>query len=434
MNIMYYILAFLNLITLLFNKRKLDFITIYFLSSLFYYLNIIWGEVYTKQDYILISQEINDITYIIMIINMGLIFLFQIMPNITLYKDRYNLKNNIVKNKNYNCEKYAINTLACINFIIAIYIANKFGLFSLTEFDKLNILSSSTFIVSYFKVISIFMYVYIFTQQKVIYNKITYILIMSSIGITFLLGHRSYIVIGSIAIIFNYIYISSNKFKNMFVYIIKYKKLVFVIAMFGIGVYIIKGIYVALFTGQYELVIDRLTNIDYYIHSFKLAESNTIMKYINTISNTNYKVSTSTYIIIITYFIPFISRLFSVESFSSMMQRDLFPSARKGSLGSTFIGEAYANGGIVAVFIFIFILLMICKLLYDIYKKYNGNLGRTFILLTAIELAFYIHRNGLATTVIRVRSYIYILILLSIMKYIYKVIITSSPKLQKNNK
>ena len=101
MNIMYYILAFLNLITLLFNKRKLDFITIYFLSSLFYYLNIIWGEVYTKQDDILISQEINDITYIIMIINMGLIFLFQIMPNITLYKDRYNLKNNMYTRYEY---------------------------------------------------------------------------------------------------------------------------------------------------------------------------------------------------------------------------------------------------------------------------------------------------------------------------------------------
>ena len=49
----------------------------------------------------------------------------------------------------------------------------------------------------------------------------------------------------------------------------------------------------------------------------------------------------------------------------------------------------------------------------------KDNIIKTFILISGIDLSFYIHRNSLDYALIRIRSYIYIVIIIYVIKIIF---------------
>lgn len=400
----------------------------YFFSSVIYYINIFFGQIFQKTGNIVIGSDINNVTYFIMVINMILILLFQFIPQVS-FKKRvtfFNDTNDYFDGSlNLKSEKLAVITLALIMFMISFYIIKSYGIFSLESFDKLEILNSTGFVISYFKPISLVLFAYIFIQEDIDYSKKIYFIILFNIFITFMLGHRSYIVLGGIIILFDYIIKNSVEHYNMFDFMKKHSKVILLILVLGISVYAVKGVYVALFTGQFELAFERLTDVDYYLNSVKLAESNSIMRYINTVTEMNFRVGTSTYFTLVTYIIPLISRYIPVVSFSTILQEEVFVNARPGSLGSSFIAEAFSNGGIIMVIIVIFSIMILLSVLFNIYCRCKTNLIKIFTLICAIELSFYIHRNSLVTVLVRIRGYLYILILIYLIRYFYKMLIKS---------
>lgn len=426
-----------NLLIILFRKSKLDFITIYFLSSAIYYVNLFFGEIYTRYSNVISGYEINEKTYFVMIMNMSLILVFFVFSKVNFSKKK--IEANLTDIHNINSfrfeEKKAINILSFITFLLAVYMVIQFRLFTLVEFNKIDVLNSSGTVEYYFKAIALFLFVYIFTQKQIKYSFYTYLYILFSIFTTFMLGHRSYIVIGILAILFDKIANSVQKENNLISYLLKNKKIVMFVLLFIFFVYSIKGVYVALFTKQFDLVVSRLTSWEYYINTFKISESNTILRYVDVIASTNFRVDSSTYLIVISYFIPVISRLFEANTFSDILHQNFFSEAQAGTLGSSFIAEALANGGTVLLVIMLILLLSLLKWASHMYTKCKTSYTKTFLLLLGIEFSFYIHRNGLGVGVLRIRSYLYILLLIIFLIFIFKILSRKSrTSKHKNNK
>ncbi len=411
----YITLIIINLVTFLTKYKKIDFIFIYFLSSIIYYAGAIFGKLYYSYRGNLIQEcDINSNTYILLIINMLLIFICTLLPekNIVLRKTKNN-KNNI----NLNFEKIAMNVFFLLCFVLSLYSILKLNLFSNTgKFNKTQLLENTGTIIEYFKSIVMFAVVYIFTETGIKYSKITYCLLIFSLFITFFLGHRSYIIIALIAI--GYYYYNekiSNNNINLLHSIVKNYKII-LLSLFVIFItFAIKGVTAALFDNNMTLVKYRLTNLEYYINTFKTSEPNTITMNLDTIIKNNYRLEQSSYPILITLFVPFISRFIQYTSFTYVYQEVLFGVSNRAS---TFIGEAFANGGILAVVLIIIMLLLLLKFINMKLVNCKNNIIRTFILILGIDLSFYIHRNSMDYVFIRIRSYIYIVILIYIIKII----------------
>lgn len=421
---LYFILVSINFFVMLTDKKKSNFITIYFLSSLVYYLNSFFGEIYYKLNNTIFSYDINEKTYHILCINMLIILFFQLLPNFSFKKSK-KLKY-IDKPKKKLSMNHLIGERATMSFvgfvmlIMGVYVILRYNLLSSTSFNKTAILENTTFIVTYYKNVSLFLFLYIFINEKNKFSWITYATTLFSVLVTFLLGHRSYIVIGVLGISFNYIIKKLLKEKNLLAFLLRNKKVIVLGLGLVLTVYSVKGIFNPLITGQYELVKERLSDPSFYLDSFRISESNSIFSYIDRIVSYDYRINQSTYIIIPSYFIPFISRYLPSTTFGTLLQRDLFPNLRAGSLGSTYIGEAYANGGYFMVIAIIIIVMIFLKIIFSLYKNVNSNYLKTFLLLCGIEFSFYIHRNGLGTVILRIRVYLYIMILLLVLNFLFK--------------
>ena len=90
-------------------------------------------------------------------------------------------------------------------------------------------------------------------------------------------------------------------------------------------------------------------------------------------------------------------------------------------LGSTYIGEIYAHGGIVFVLIEICILFFFISVMNRLSKSVKHGLDYTIVGITLTYFTFYIHRNSLINLLTMVRSYLYLWIVLKLLKtFLYR--------------
>lgn len=407
-------LIIINLIVFLFRTKKMNFLFIYFLSSIIYYIFAISGKLYILDvNGSIWGYDIDIKTNIVLIINMVLIFIATLIPEKNIVIKKKSKKKHI----NLDLEKCSMSIFFIMCFILTIYTVITTNMFSSSgNFNKEKLMENTGTIVEYFKSIIMFSIVYIFIEKDIQYKLSTKILLMGSLFVTFLLGHRSYIVIAIIAIGFNYYNekIAKNN-KSLFRAIIKNYKIVLIAMLVIFVTFMIKGVTAALFDHNFDLVKTRLTNLDYYINTFKISEPNTTTMNLDTILRNNYMLDKSSYTILITLFIPFISRIVKFESFTYMYQETLFGTSNRAS---TFLGEAYANGGFLLVGVIITLLLLLLKFIDIKFKNSNNNILKTFMLISGVDLSFYIHRNSMDYAFVRIRSYIYIVILIYIIKLI----------------
>lgn len=412
LRIIYILLIFINLIIFLTKYKKVNFLFIYFISSIVYYAGAIWGKLYyLYNNNLLYEYDINSNTYIALIINMALIMISTLLPekNIVLGREKK-------KNTNLYIEKITMNLFFILCFLLTIYCSLKLNLFSNTnKFNKEELLNNTGTIIEYFKAMIMFAVVYIFIQNDIKYNKFIYVLLIFSIMVTFLLGHRSYIIIALLAIGYYYYNKMSNA-NSLLQSVIKNYKIIILGIFIVFITFAIKGVTAALFDNNMSLVKSRLTSLEYYIKTFKTSEPNTITINLDTIIKNNYRLEKSSYPILITLIIPFISRAIPYTSFTYIYQETLFGTTTRAS---TFIGEAFANGGFLVVALVIMILLLLLQLINMKLINCKDNIIKTFILISGIDLSFYIHRNSLDYALIRIRSYIYIVIIIYVIKIIF---------------
>ena len=417
------------LLTLLFyillKKRKIDFFTIGALSILIYYFPVFIGQL--KSSYSNRIILIDDKSYMCVAI-FALIYLIFL-----LFTDKYSLKNvTITKNINDKVEKYkaikndnlsnfCVLLLSLIGLCMMMYTFIKTN--GLTDtFNKMQLLTATDRITEYMKYIGTFTFVYSFCFKG---KYINFCRINSLIIIlyTFLLGHRSFIVIGLISIFINYL--GSNSSIRL-IDLIKKKKMVllsvFVVFFFFI---FIKGVFAALMNGDFELVSSRLTNQEYYINTLLTSEPNSIMLNLNNVVSYNLTYGFDNYIFGTLSLIPLLGDVFisnfNYVTFERVLNLTFNKQLDLGiGLGCTFIGEAYAVGNIFYLIIITILTLLLIKNFIKKREKTNNPYTYVFLSIVLSYFTFYIHRNSLLFMLITIRAYIYILILLIILKGLFK--------------
>ena len=405
----YIILVITIFIIILFSAKKVDFIIIFFLSTIIYYMNAFTGKLYINngEAWLYIDKS----TYIVLIINLVIILISYLFSSLFIKKYDKPMEKN--KNDIFIEKKFA-NIITIINIIgiFSTIFSLRYYIFN-NNYNKVAIMQNTNKIQEYYKMFTMFWAIYVFTNKDIKYKPYVYIVATMGLALTFLLGHRSFAVITIIAIIFNYFYININENSTLLKFVIKHRKLVIIIILLIFFVFTIKGIYTALFNKDYKLVWERLTNISYYTKTIKISEPNAILTNLNTIVKNDYRLETNSFLNALKYIIPGLTKLNENISFTVLYQEDLYSTNNNAS---TFLGEAYANGGFIVVTIISCLVCFTLIIIYYYYCRCNSRIGKTFLILSGIDISFYIHRNSLDYVICRIRYFLYFVILLAIIR------------------
>lgn len=426
MIIVFYVIFIITLSYTVLKKRKFDFFSIAVFSAFIYFFPGFLGVVRSGTGEILTIDNrvyICFITYLVMLQGMMLIADKKILKlgDKKIYSP-IDYNDNLYSN---SFENLSILVFELIGLVMMIYTIAHYGL-STGSFNKMELLSKTNKVTEYFKYIALFTFTYSFIAKGQ-FIRITRFLSLMLIGYTFLLGHRSFIVIGIIAIFMHYIGsvepISVGK-------IIKDHPWAFIsIIVSAVFFLFIKGVFAALMSGQYELVKSRLSSLEYYRNTFLESEANTI-----TLNLQNVVTSGTTYPIgqyfmglfgLIPIFGDKILNFFEYKSFETALNEQFNTQLSEGiGLGSTFLGEGYAIGNVIGVFFVLFLILIL--ILFNISKRNNTQsiFSYVFFSIMLTYLTFYIHRNSLFFLLITGRAYLYIWFMAFIMKEFFQQIIS----------
>ena len=431
MNYIILVLAVISTSYVIFKARKFDYFTVLVFSTVLYYFPMILGRVRLSQN-LDATIDISSSAYVCVAVFLTLVFLFLAIT------DKYKLGINgkiLFKEERSGISayedtfsNYAVLMLEFVGVALMAYTFIMYGGFS-GQFNKMAMLAESNRFTEYFKYIALYSFVYAFINKG---KKIFFIRIMSIILIsyTFFLGHRSFMVLGIIGI---FLFKLGNGKKTKLSYFIKKHKLAFLTIILGALFFLfIKGVFAALMSGQYELVKSRLTDPDYYINALLTSESNSISSNLNFVCTSEMTYNLADYIVGFVLLIPVLGDMISSTtgyvSFEMALNQQFNTRLSEGvGLASTFLGESYAIGGILAeVIISILILAFVLWLQNKLYFTKN-NLTATYISIVLPYFTFYIHRNSLIFLLITARAYLYIWLLVFAFKCLLKSLFYSRP-------
>ena len=380
----YLILFLLALFYTIFLNKKLNFLLVYLLSSFFYHFPALLGKYYIY--YTNSLSNVSSKTYIVLIINCLVIFFFSFFNN-----------NKYAKKDIYN-DNVPLSEIKFIKFVTIInYLALFYFLFSYKDiifrdvFDKLYVMSNMSRYLTYYMYFSTFWSIYVFNIKTKL-PKYVYLSSILSLLFTFLLGNRSFIVIAFLGIMFAYIH---DRFKkgNLAIFIKKHKKIFIEIVVVLLFMFFIKHIYSALFSRNFDAVKRSIFSSDYYTYSIRNSEPNGITRNLDLIITSGYEYDSISYIEDLALIIPGLSNAFNIgPEYSEKSSTFLYgPHANNGS---SFLGEAYANGKYIMVFLVTCSLAIILSFVYSFAIKSQSALTTSFFITLGIDYSFYIARNS----------------------------------------
>ena len=418
MQIITIILFIILLMYVVLKKRKFDFFSIATLSFVLYYFPVFIGHLRNIDTGN--SVNISNKTYLCIIV-FGSILLFFMLFFDKYYIKRFNrnsikiVNTNIINSKN-ELSNLCIFILSIFGLVLMFITIVNYGMF-INNFNKVKLLMNANKVTEYMKYIGLFVFVYSFIFKGKFINlcRINSLII---ILYTFLLGHRSFIVIGIIAIFMHFV---GTKESVRLIDIIKRNRKKFVLIILCLLFFLfVKNIFAAFLSGNYELVLTRLSDKNYYVDTLLESESNIIMNNLNNIVTYGFKYDFFDFILGILSLIPLIGgkllNMVNYTSFETKMNYAFNSHFNEGiGIGSNYIGEAYSIGNIFfLIFITIFTLLFIKFLISKRNDTYNPFIY-VFISIVLTYFTFYIHRNSLVFLLTTARAYLYILLLLMIM-------------------
>lgn len=421
MSVLFFILISIPIIYVINAKRKLDYLLVAVLSTFVYYFPALIG--------CLRVSSYSDATVPIQTGVYLSVFAYVIVMTIFIFiTDKYKIKigyRKVFKEQPLipkTVEKDVTTNISvlCVEIIgilLLLYSLKNNSGFS-DGFNKMLLLASGNRFTEYLKYIALFTFVYSFINSGRFINLCRgFSLIL--IGYTFMLGHRSFIFLGFIGVIVYHLqkvgsirlitYIKSHLFMSIAVLLICFFFL------------FIKGVFAALITGQMDLVISRLTDPKYYINTLLVSESNSIMYNLQNVCETGMKYSVFQYLLGLILLIPGIGGtlgdVFGYTSFETELNLRFNDRLSEGvGLGSTFLGEAYSLGGILAVVIITTIFMWI--LIWLVRKSENSDNGLNVAFMSVIlpYLTFYVHRNSVIFLLVTIRAYFYIYCLIFVIR------------------
>jgi len=288
-------------------------------------------------------------------------------------------------------------------------------------FNKMQLLQQSNRMTEYLKYIASFVFVYSFVSEGK-YVRLSRIIGILLIAYTFFLGHRSFAVICLISV-FLHILNKQNQSVRLISYIRKRWKLFLLLLVFLLFFMFVKNVFAAFITGQYDLVRQRLTDPDYYLNMLLNGESNVILMNLNRVCVADMQYSIANYFLSLIGLIPIIGNyalnLFEVDFFETKLNRLFNSRLNEGvGLGSTYLGEAYATGWYVFLIIALIGTFVLISYLQRKRDRVKSKLTYTWLSLMLVYFTFYIHRNSLIYLLVTMRAYLYILLLICLIRWV----------------
>lgn len=418
MNLIYTVCVIIAFGSMVIMRKKPTLLFVYLLSSILYYINAFFGEIYvgSLSGFSIISYDITDSTYIALLINIVLV-VFAICNEDNGIP--YIAKVPIVK------EEKVMKLFMFAVFILSIYMCLKYNVFIRIEYNKTELAEQTGGMGTYYKYLSSFAFVYIHSCSNMLYSKKWKVIGTFPILSTFMFGNRSFLIVSILALVLYHVIKSCSYYGlSAMDYARKYKKVVFSLLVLIAVTFIVKGVTGALFIGDKNLVASRLTDREFYERIIHFSEPNTIMRNLDSIISSDYQVSKSSYISLWAYFIPFatetIENAMGVQSFTQAYQKVVYASEGVSNRASTYIGESYANGGFLMTFIVISFYLIFLSYIYKKICRCRNNISCTTFLLIGVDAAFYVQRNSMTFEFGRFRSYIYICLIVYALAYLLK--------------
>ncbi|MCS0654820.1 O-antigen polysaccharide polymerase Wzy [Cytobacillus firmus] len=373
--ILFTIVALSLLIMALVKHERITVFKLALFSSLVYFLPGFFG--YVQLPYFLGTEEIDAKVYIIYLLTLLTLYTFS-----TIFGKQ---KGKSIKFGDYNGKDHLITQLLVISTLfvfLAMLITMGSTLFSESKSDIAENHNRWRMLFQYITAIGL---VYSFTIKK----KSVFLLFLVLSFFNLYTGNRSHTALAFIGIIYLQL-LSLNKVK-----IIKYKKLLLSVISIGSLFFIYKGISGALRAGLYDVVMNRLSDLNYYGSVVNRSEPFIVQNILNQVVENDYQIGLTVYKPVLSILIPLYSEVFgNVDTFSSLYARDFYSNVNYG-MGSNIFAEAYSAGGLGFVFIFIvfysFVLLFYEKIVFFI----QDNFLRSGLALSIAYMVFYIHRNNL---------------------------------------
>lgn len=407
MKYLFFIFLIITIIYVVLSKRRVDFFLISTFSILVYYYPALIGKIYRTNGDVTISFD----TYLCIILyTISLLYYMIINDKCDLSVHKNKLKKVSVSTDSLDViNNYSIIILDIIGILLLIYTVGKYGDIR-HGFNKMQLLSNANRFTEYLKYIALFTFVCSFISIGK-GSRIAKVLSAILLGYTFILGHRSFVVIGFISVIFQKI--ESEEEVVLFSYIRKHKKAILITITLAVVVLFIKGVFSALITGQYDLVKTRLEDPEYYKATLLSSEANTITYNLQRVCESDLRYSFSQYLLGSVYLIPFlggkIGTWFEYTSFERILNLSFNSRLNEGiGLGSTYLGEAYAVGGVLFVIFQSWIAFIIMSWLMRMRKKGVTKGSNALCLIILSYFSFYIHRNSLIFLLITARAFLYI--------------------------
>ncbi|HAT4283861.1 TPA: oligosaccharide repeat unit polymerase [Clostridium perfringens] len=416
MQIIYMLLSIISVVYLIFKARKVDYFTIYIFSIIIYYFPAYLGGIYINNfEYIPISNT----TYLILILNLSINLFIMILYDFTKRKTKFKIYEKTLNNFYDNKAVFLIAVITLILNLVSMHLYKGIS----GNFDKVALLQDSNRITEYSKYFSLFIFVYAFTNRGKHINSIRIIAIISMVRI-FMLGHRSFLVIGIICIAF--VFLENKNVKNILEILTRYKKFVIIAIVFLVFIFFVKNVFAAFMDGNYELVISRLSDKNYYIKTLLQSEPNAILNNLDSVVKYNMKYDLVSYFLVIfSASIPFlgseIMNALNLKTFEYLLQINFNSQFDEGiGLGSTFLGECFSTGGLFFVILICILVGIMIIFIQKINSRISSPIVKTWLIIFLTYTTFYISRNSFVFILVSSRAYLYIVIVTLILKNIIK--------------
>ncbi len=413
MQFIYWLLMLISLGYVLVKKRRFDFYSIAVLSTFIYYYPALLGSIKVSGEFVPVSTTV----YLCLCVHIIVLTVCMICQDLFCFR-----KTNLIEpepcDKVNKTEYTAMLIVSVAGLAFLAYTFAMYGGFQ-GDFNKMQLLANANRLTEYMKYIALFSFVYAFSLPRK-YGRLIKLVSLVLIGYTFLLGHRSFVVIGIIALFVKKLS-EDREEKPMYLLIKKYWGLFLFMAVCAIIVLFVKNVFAALMTGQYELVISRLTDPEYYLNSLLSSEANTIVSNLQSVCDSGMTHSFKDYIFIVFALIPFIgSRLmtiFDITSFETALNQAFNSRLDEGvGMGCTFLGEGYATGWFIFLIISLIGVFLFISFLQNRKKYTKSLLNETWIGIILVYFTFYIHRNSIFFLLVMARAYAYIWFLTWVIK------------------
>ncbi|WP_335984115.1 O-antigen polymerase [Acinetobacter haemolyticus] len=382
----------------LFLKRRLDFLTIGFVSQQIYFSPCLVYYFFSGHPDIYPVEVGVYITGILLIIS----FIFF---SINLYENNKN-RQRIYINFGFKYHALFSTLLASTAFVLSI-IQSGDVLFSGAKADVLD--SINRFYILW-SICALYGILISYLCKQKIYFFINLFLLL----VTIYIGFRSIAAIAAISLLVFY-FVKENKATSL---IFEHYKSALLAVFFGAFFLVYKGLYIAIKFKDYEMVLNRLLDKQFYIDVLVNAEPFGIQMIFSDVLNQDYYIGLENLNRFILLFTLFSNDLgIDARSFNQYFQSDLYGDVGYG-MGSNVWAHMYSSGGWMLLVIFIIIYAL--SLRWFSYKIYYSNYNYAPLLIVLGSYwSFYIHRNDLFYQLGLEKRVLIVFVIVSILSLFY---------------